>query len=154
KKGLFREDLFYRIHVIAIELPPLRERGNDILLLANHFMKKFTEELGRSAPSFSDRALKALRDYHWPGNVRELENLIQRLAVMTDQACIGVPDLPELMRFSIPWQMTCNRTLAEVEAEYIRSVLISVNNNKTKAAQILGIDRKTLRDKLQKQKFE
>lgn len=154
KKGLFREDLFYRIHVIAIELPPLRERGNDILLLANHFMKKFTEDLGRSAPSFSDRALKALRDYHWPGNVRELENLIQRLAVMTDQACIGVPDLPELMRFSIPWQMTCNRTLAEVEAEYIRSVLISVNNNKTKAAQILGIDRKTLRDKLQKQKFE
>lgn len=148
KKGLFREDLFYRIHVIAIELPPLRERGNDVLLLANHFMKKFADELERSAPRFSDRALKALRDYHWPGNVRELENLVQRLVVMTDEDYIDVPDLPELMRFSIPWRTTYNRTLAEVEAEYVRNVLVSLNGNKTKTAEILGIDRKTLRKKL------
>ncbi len=152
RKGFFREDLFYRIHVIAIELPPLRDRGNDILLLTNYFMKKFADELGRSTPRFSDRALKTLRNYHWPGNVRELENLIQRLVVMTDEECIDVPDLPELMRFSIPWQAAYNRTLAEVEAEYIGNVLGTVDDNKTKAAQILGIDRKTLREKLQKQK--
>ena len=150
KKGLFREDLFYRINVITVELPPLRERGNDILLLTRHFVKKFTEELGLPVPRFSDRALKALCEYHWPGNVRELENAIQRLVVMTDEECIDVPDLPALMRFSVPGHVTHNRTLAEAEAEYIRNVLASVNNNKTRASEILGIDRKTLREKLRK----
>lgn len=153
RKGLFREDLYYRIHVISVELPPLRERDDDILLLANHFMKKFADELGRPVPRFTDGALKAIREYIWPGNVRELENLVQRLVVMTDGEYIDIPDLPEVMRFSIPWQKTCNRTLAEVEAEYIRDTLASVDNNKTKAAEILGIDRKTLREKLQKMKI-
>jgi len=82
--------------------------------------------------------------------VRELENVIQRLLVMTDGDIIDVPDLPSLMRFSAQRDVGLNRTLAEVEVEYIRNVLASVNGNKTKAAQILGIDRKTLREKLQK----
>jgi two-component system response regulator HydG len=148
KKGVFREDLFFRINVITIEIPPLRERGDDILLLTQYFTSKFAEELGKPIPPFSDNALQVLRNYHWPGNVRELENVIQRLVVMTDSDLIEVPDLPSLMRFSALRETGLRRTLAEVEAEYIRNVLASVNGNKTRAAEILDIDRKTLREKL------
>jgi len=148
KKALFREDLFFRINVITIDLPPLRERGEDILLLIHHFTARFAEELGKSVPQFSDQALQVLRNYHWPGNVRELENVIQRLIVMTDGGLIEVPDLPSLMRFSALQGVGFHRTLAEVEEEYIRNVLASVNGNKTRASKVLGIDRKTLREKL------
>ncbi len=148
KKGVFREDLFFRINVITIEVPPLRERGDDILLLTQYFANKFAEELGKPTPRFSDNALQVLKNYNWPGNVRELENVIQRLVVMTDGDLIEVPDLPSLMRFSALRETGLHRTLAEVEAEYIRNVLASVDGNKTRAAEILGIDRKTLREKL------
>lgn len=150
RKGVFREDLFFRLNVLTIVMPPLRERGDDILLLAYHFATKFAQEFGKPIPRFSDNALQVLRNYHWPGNVRELENVVQRLVVMTDGDVIEVSDLPSLMRFSALRETGFNRTLAEVEAQYIRNVLGSVNGNKTKAAQILGIDRKTLREKLQK----
>ena len=150
KKGLFRQDLFYRLNVITIFMPPLRERGDDILLLARHFVTKFAAGLSKSPPRFSDKALQSLRNYNWPGNVRELENVIQRLVVMTDGDRIEVPDLPSLMRFSALRKMGFTRTLAEVEAEYISNVLASVEGNKTRAAEILGIDRKTLRQKLRK----
>ena len=152
KKESFREDLFYRLNVITIFMPPLRERGNDILLLARHFAANFAAELGKSVPRFSDKALKNLRNYDWPGNVRELENVIQRLVVMTDGDFIEVPDLPCLMRFSALRKTGFTRTLAEVEAEYISNVLESVDGNKTRAADILGIDRKTLRQKLKNTK--
>ena len=148
KKGAFREDLFYRLNVIAIGVPPLRERGDDILLLAKHFVARFSEEAGKPLSHFSDNALHVLRNYYWPGNVRELENVVQRLVVMTDGEHIEVPDLPTLMRFSALRKTGFTRTLAEMEAEYIRNVLASVSGNKTRAAEILGIDRKTLREKL------
>jgi DNA-binding NtrC family response regulator len=148
KKGAFREDLFFRLNVITIAIPPLRQRGNDILLLIHHFATKFAEELGKPTLRFSDNALEVLRNYYWPGNVRELENVVQRLVVMTDGDLIEVPDMPSLMRFSALRETGMNRTLAEVEAEYIRNVLASVDGNKTQAAKILGIDRKTLREKL------
>jgi DNA-binding NtrC family response regulator len=148
KKGLFREDLFFRLNVIPVRLPPLRERGNDILLLIQHFASKFASDAGKPVPRFSERALAALRGYHWPGNVRELQNVIQRLVVMCEADCIDVADLPELMRFSALRGSGLNRTLAEVEAEHINRVLASVDGNKTRAAGILGIDRKTLREKL------
>lgn len=150
KKGLFREDLFFRLNVITIDIPPLRDRGDDILLLTQHFATKFANELSKPKPRFSENALHVLRSYHWPGNVRELENVIQRLVVMTEGDLIEVPDLPSLMRFSALQKMGLNRPLAEVEAEYIRNVLASVEGNKTRAAEILGIDRKTLREKLNK----
>lgn len=150
RKGLFREDLFYRLNVITIFIPPLRERGDDILSLARHFVTKFAAESGQSPLRFSDKALQSLRSYNWPGNVRELENVIQRLVVMTDGDVIEVPDLPALMRFSALRELGLKRTLAEVEAEYISNVLSSVDGNKTLAAQILGINRKTLREKLRK----
>ncbi|NQU08734.1 MAG: sigma-54-dependent Fis family transcriptional regulator, partial [Candidatus Abyssubacteria bacterium] len=145
RMGGFREDLFYRLNVIAIALPPLRERRGDVLLLARHFAEKFAAETNKPVPQFSGQALQVLRDYYWPGNVRELGNVIQRLVVMTDGDIIDVPDMPSLMRFSALRKAGFDRTLAEVEAEYIRNVLTSVSGNKTRAAEILGIDRKTLR---------
>jgi DNA-binding NtrC family response regulator len=147
-KGVFREDLFYRLNVITIGIPPLRERGDDILLLIDYVTKKYATELGKPTPKFSERALQVLRQYQWPGNVRELENVIQRLIVMSEDDLIEVPDLPSLMRFSALRVPGLHRTLTEVEAEHIGNVLASVDGNKTKAAQILGIDRKTLREKL------
>jgi DNA-binding NtrC family response regulator len=150
KKGVFREDLYYRLNVITIDTPPLRDRNNDILLLIQHFVAKFAKTLGKPTPRFSDNALRVLKNYHWPGNVRELENVIQRLVVMTDSEMIEVPDLPSLLRFSALRKAGLNRTLAEVEAEYIQNVLASVGGNITQAAEILGIDRKTLRAKLKK----
>jgi two-component system response regulator HydG len=150
KKGLFREDLFFRLNVITIDIPSLRERGEDIFLLTQYFATKFAEILGKPKLRFSENAISVLRNYHWPGNVRELENVVQRLVVMTEGDLIEVPDLPSLMRFSALQKTGLNRTLSEVEAEYIRNVLTSVGGNKTKAAEILGIDRKTLREKLSK----
>ncbi|NIM97875.1 MAG: response regulator [candidate division Zixibacteria bacterium] len=150
RKGVFREDLFFRLNVLTIAMPALRERGDDILLLAHHFVAKFAEEFGKPTPRFSDHALQVLRNYHWPGNVRELENVVQRLVVMTDGDLVEVSDLPSLMRFTALRETGLNRTLLEVEAEYVRNVLASVKGNKTKASKILGIDRKTLREKLKR----
>jgi len=151
QKGLFREDLFYRLNVIPIEIPPLRKRNDDILLLLNYFAEKFAEELAKAPPAFSPEALEVLRNYGWPGNVRELGNVIQRLVLMSEEDVIEVPDLPPLMRFSALSGSGLNRKLADVEAEYINNVLTSVEGNKTRAAKILGITRKTLREKLKKQ---
>lgn len=148
RKELFREDLYFRLNVITIDLPPLRERGDDVLLLIRHFAGRFAAELGKPVPSFSDRALRVLQRYRWPGNVRELENVVQRLVVMADGNSVDVPDLPSLMRFSALEKGGFDRPLAEVESEYIRNVLASVDGNRTRAAEILGIDRKTLREKL------
>lgn len=148
QKGSFREDLFFRLNVLTIPVPPLRERGDDILLLTRHFIQKFSREMGRMAPNFTAEALATLKRYEWPGNVRELENLIQRLLVMVDAETIDIPDLPQHMRFSVLHGRRLNRTLAEVEQEYISQVLASVNGNISKASKILGIDRKTLRNKL------
>jgi two-component system response regulator HydG len=147
-KSAFREDLFYRLNVVGITLAPLRERNNDVLLLARHFAAKFAEEHGKPAPQFSDSALRVLKSYKWPGNVRELKNVIKRLVVMSDESSVDVPDLPQLMRFSALSETGLDRTLADVEAEHVRNVLASVDGNKTRAAEILGIDRKTLREKL------
>lgn len=152
KKELFRQDLFFRLSVITISVPPLSERGNDVLILARYFASKFAQEMDKPPVRFSDDALKALKNYDWPGNVRELENVVQRLVVMTDGEVVDAPDLPSLMRFSVPRQKGVHRTLAEMEREHIRNVLASVHGNKTRAAVILGIDRKTLREKLKEAK--
>jgi DNA-binding NtrC family response regulator len=148
ERQLFREDLFFRLNVIPIEVPPLRERGDDILILVRHFAEKYARELGRPVPRLTDAVLASFLAYPWPGNVRELENIVQRLMVMTEGGEIDVPSLPEAMRFSAPRAASIHRPLAEVEAEHIRGVLASVDGNKTLAARILGIDRKTLREKL------
>ncbi len=150
EKDAFRKDLFFRLNVINITIPPLRERRDDVLLLANYFTSKYAKEYEKEPPVISDNAMEVLRDYPWPGNVRELENVIQRLTVMGDSDVIDVSDLPSLMRFSALRDTGLDRSLSEVEAEYIRNVLVSVNGNKSRAAQILKIDRKTLREKIKK----
>jgi DNA-binding NtrC family response regulator len=148
KRQVFREDLYFRLNVITIEVPPLRARGKDILLLARHFAEVFAREQGHPAPKFSDSVIESFLTYQWPGNVRELQNVVQRLVVMAEGEVIDVPSLPSVMRFSAPRPAGLHRTLAEVEAEHIRTVLTSVEKNKSLAAKILGIDRKTLREKL------
>lgn len=152
KAGTFREDLYYRLNVIPINIPPLRERGEDILLLINYFKTKYSKEVRKKIPEFSDNILKNFKNYYWPGNVRELENIIHRLVVMTDDDLIDLPDLPIIMRYSASVKNDVNRTLSEIEKEHIINVVSSVDGNKTKAAEILGIDRKTLREKLKKNK--
>ncbi len=150
KSGKFREDLFFRLNVLTISVPALRDRGDDILLLIKHFAQKSSREMEKPAPVFSDNALQALKSYSWPGNVRELENIITRLIVMTDSDRIESSDLPSLMRFSPCVNASEWCSLAELETEHIRRVLEGVQGNKSKAAQILGIDRKTLREKIKR----
>ncbi len=153
-QGHFREDLFYRLNVITIDIPPLRERDDDVIILAKYFLEKYSKEIGRTPPTMTENALLALKNYLWPGNVRELENFVHRLVIMSDHAIIDVPDLPESMRYCIQIDKGFTKSLKEMETEYIRNVLASVDGNKSKAAQILGIDRKTLRTKLQDESSE
>lgn len=135
----------------VVHLPPLRERGDDVLLLARHFLLRTARDTGLPSPHFSDRALAALRKYHWPGNVGELEAVVGTLAGTVEGGQIDVPDLPSLMRFSALRDGGTHRSLAEVELQHIQEILTAVGGNKTKAAEILGIDRKTLREKLKSQ---
>jgi DNA-binding NtrC family response regulator len=150
KKEHFREDLFYRLNVIDIHIPPLRERPEDVPPLVNYFVSLLCREMKQKPPTFSDKALEALINYSWPGNIRELENLLQRLLVIVENDLIDVADLPHPMRFCIGQSAGAQKTLAEMEAEHIARVLAEVDNNKTRAAEILGIDRKTLREKLKR----
>jgi DNA-binding NtrC family response regulator len=131
----------------AIWLPPLRERGEDVVILARHFARHYAGALGRPVPELTDSVLEVFRSYPWPGNVRELRGIVRDL-VTSDLAAVSVPDLPPRMRFSAFRDAGWNRSLAEVEAEHVRRVLAAVDGNKTRAAEILGIDRKTLREKL------
>jgi two-component system, NtrC family, response regulator HydG len=153
KQGLFREDLYYRLNVINIHIPPLRERGDDVVLLANHFLHKYAREMGRQVPVFSDSVLQIFRRYEWPGNVRELENLVQRLIIMCDRPIIAPADLPAFMKGGLSISKGFERSLEAVEREYILDVLNYVKGNKTKAAAILDIDRKTLRRKIDGTEF-
>jgi len=150
QKGLFREDLFFRLNIVALTVPPLRERGDDIILLARYFAEKYANENGTQVPEFTDRAISAFLNYHWPGNVRELENAIHRIVVMEDSAMIDMQHLPPAMRTTIPVNTGSLQTLQEMEQNHIRQTLTLSKGNKTRAAEILGIDRKTLREKLKK----
>ncbi|HEY5750197.1 MAG TPA: sigma-54 dependent transcriptional regulator [Chryseolinea sp.] len=153
KKGLFREDLYYRLNIISIDLPPLRERGDDLLQLLDFFLSKYVHELGKPPMKFTPKALRALQAYAWPGNVRELQNLIHRVVILAEDNSIDIPDLPESFRFSGVRTKGLDRPLEEVEREYIQDALAAHKNNISKTALVLGIDRKTLRDKLKKYKL-
>ncbi len=146
-QGKFREDLYYRLNVISIEIPPLRERENDIVALIRFFNKKFSTEQSKPKLKFDRNVIEVLNKYTWPGNVRELENFIQRLVVMHDDT-ISLSDLPDYVKSKIQVEENTTLSLKEMEKKYILKVLSANDNNKTKAAEILGIDRKTLREKL------
>jgi two-component system response regulator HydG len=161
EEGRFREDLYYRINVIQIDLPPLRERGTDILLLAQHFINHFAIRSDKQIAGISNEVSEKLLNYTWPGNVRELRNTIERAVVLTRYKKISVDDLPEKIRnykasnFLVgsdnPGELV---PIHEVERHYILHVLKTVGGNKTLAARVLNLDRKTLYRKLQHYKIE
>lgn len=142
----FREDLFYRLNVVLIELPPLRDRRSDIPLLISHFIKKYNQQFGMSVSLTDPKVLEIFNQYPFPGNVRELENIIERAIALSDDKTITVEDLPEdLFAFSIEdMKEKTWLSLKDHEREYIRCVLNETGNNKVKAAEILQVSRTTL----------
>ncbi|HEX7939257.1 MAG TPA: sigma-54 dependent transcriptional regulator [Gemmatimonadaceae bacterium] len=153
KTGRFRSDLYYRLNVIAIHLPPLRQRREDIPILAEHFLHRSGQAQGQPPKRLSSEALAALQEYQWPGNVRELENALERAVILTPGERIGVDVLPERIteRKTEPLvsaRQPANPTLEAVERAYITWVLQSVAGNKSRAAEMLGIDPSTLYRKL------
>ncbi|MDQ7917447.1 sigma-54 dependent transcriptional regulator [Mesonia sp. MT50] len=149
KQGTFREDLYYRLNVVDIDVPSLQQRKEDIPLLAQHFLTKYAKEYAKDKLKLSDRIYKVFQRYAWPGNIRELENCIQKLIIMNDDQA-DLPQLPAHFKYKIePTGEEQFMALEQMEKQYIQKVLSSVNNNKTKAAEILKINRKTLRNKLE-----
>ncbi len=152
KQGNFREDLYYRLNVIPVIMPPLGKRQNDIPLLARHFQKQFAAESGVKARDFSSEAMRRLLEYNWPGNVRELENSIEHAAVLNKGARIEVSHLPSVLQTPISRTSKPSRgkTMKENEKRLLTKALDECNWNKTRAARRLGISRSTLYDKLKK----
>ncbi len=149
KSGNFREDLYYRLNVINIALPPLRERREDIDDLSRHFLKKYSKKLSKSILDLTPEALELLSAYRWPGNVRELENVIERAVILCESDRLGAEDL-SIPTPAVVAELGTNPSLEEMEKAYILRVLKEANNNQSRASQLLGIDRKTLYLKLKK----
>lgn len=148
KQDTFREDLFYRLTVVEIEVAPLRDRKEDIPLLVDKFLFKYGVEYKDRFIKITPEAMAIIQRYNFPGNIRELENIVQRAVIMSDKL-IEVTHLPEHLKMDIDFPQEGLVPLKEIEKRYIKKVLAATQNNKTKAAQILGIDRKTLRIKLE-----
>lgn len=147
QNGTFREDLYYRINVVNIKTTPLRERKEDIIPLINNFIAKYSIEYDKPDILINEKVIGILVRYSWPGNIRELENIIQRMIIMSDDI-IDLPQVPEYLKYAIPVKTVLLKSLREYEKEQILKVLAAVGNNKTKAANILQIDRKTLNQKI------
>jgi DNA-binding NtrC family response regulator len=161
KEGSFREDLFYRLSVIPLRIPPLRERSEDILYLAEHFLGKYNQENGKNIKGIDPEAMKALKTYDWPGNVRELENCMERAVVMAESDRIRLSDLPLALQSGkieeagpfegeskkgVSWELC--RPIREIEKEYILRTLEEMKGNRTRTAEVLEISVRGLRDKL------
>ena len=143
--GRFRDDFFYRINVFRIQVPPLRERPEDIVLLAEHFRAKFSSQMNRRIGGFEEDAMAALCSYPWPGNVRELQNAVERAVVVCRGDELQLPHFPILSGFR-----ERDDSLQAIEADHVRRVLVACSFNVTRAAEILGIDRVTLYSKMKK----
>ena len=154
--GGFRRDLYFRLRVVEIAVPPLRKRQDDIAPLAGHFLERFAREVGRRIEGFTPAAVAAMQDYHWPGNIRELRNCVERAVVLAPTPLIDVSDLAlstlaspgDTGRIAVATAEFEPATLAEVEQRHILATLESTGGNKTKAARLLGIERSTLDRKL------
>ncbi|WP_027177621.1 sigma-54 interaction domain-containing protein [Maridesulfovibrio bastinii] len=180
--GRFREDLFYRLNVIPLHLPPLRERGGDVLLLASHFLKRFCQDKSRDVLKFADQTRDMLVSYSWPGNVRELENFMERLSILCDGDEVGIDDLPEKILKSVglepkkkavdiavgpagfSWPTLDDMSeygdgelkefLDRIETKLLLEALQKSAGVKNKAAEMLGVKRTTLIEKIKKKKLE
>ena len=155
REGKFRQDLYYRLHVVEILVPPLRERGKDCLQLAEYFLAQFNQEMGRRIEGFSDEAKKTLLEYSWPGNIRELKNVVERAVVLNTKNHIDVSDLAlspasETRTSGSPSADAVEMTLAALEQIHIERVLRHTDGNKSRASAILGIERSTLDRKLKR----
>ena len=153
KEGNFREDLLYRLQVVPINLPSLRERKEDISLLVEYFVEKFSQKMKKPKKAISHQAMEKLCQYSWPGNVRELENTIERAIVLSDRETIELDDLFPSSHYITPQEEPDPaglKTLSEMEKEHIIRTLHKLQGNKSKTAESLGIDRKTLRVKMKK----
>lgn len=155
-KGEFREDLFYRLNVLPVTIPPLRERPEDVAPLATHFVEMLCRELGQPPREISREAIRALEHYAWPGNARELENVLERVLLLEDAATIGPDQLPLEFRGLAPQRgrafvlPAAGFNLDEIEREFICQALDRAAGNKTRAAKLLGLSRDTLRYRLEK----
>lgn len=161
EKGTFREDLYYRLNVIPINLPPLRERRPDIPLLLSHFLALFNEQKGKKVENISDKAMEILMSYSWAGNIRELKNLVERIVVLKEEGGILPEDLPKKLRendsrrhlpnIEISDEGICfNTAVNEFEKALILQSLVKTNGVKNKAAQLLSLNRTTLVEKIKK----
>jgi len=157
KAGHFREELLYRINVINISMPALRERRDDIPLLANHFLRKYEKSLNRTGMRFSRGAMRVMVDYAWPGNVRELENTVERAVILAETNVIHSHDVPDKLRGTAAGWNTIEGsgiTLEELEHQHIKRVMDKVGGDKVKAAQALGIHLSTLYRKVERYRLE
>jgi transcriptional regulator with GAF, ATPase, and Fis domain len=172
REGKFREDLYYRLNVIPLSLPPLREKIEDIPLLVNHFVQEFAKKRKRESLTFSAEALQCLMSHRWPGNVRELENLIERLTILVSRDIVTAPDLPEkfqqitisqtpdgldtrrAMDFNFPeYGIDINSVVENMERNLILKALEKTGGIKNRAAKLLGLNRTTLIEKMKKMKI-
>ena len=152
-EGRFREDLYYRLNEVTVQVPPLRERAADVVVLASFFLNRFATEYGRSARGFSATALAALRDHPWPGNVRELENRVKRAIVMTDGPLLSAADLGLAAPGEDTQSLTIRDARARAEREVLQLALAQAGSNLSKAAKLLGISRPTLYDLMQQHRI-
>jgi two-component system response regulator HydG len=157
EEGRFREDLYFRLNVVLLELPPLRARGSDVLLLAQHFLEIFSGRMAKKVVGLSSEAAGQIMAYAWPGNVRELRNCLERAVALARYEQITVDDLPDKVRTYKPSHVVTPGVdpaellpMDEVERRYVMKVLEAVGGNRTQAAQVLGFDRKTLYRKLRR----
>jgi two-component system nitrogen regulation response regulator NtrX len=152
ERSTFRDDLYYRLNVIPIAVPPLRSRGNDIVVLAEHFLRRFSAETGTPRKRLSSGAASKLKAYHWPGNVRELRNVIERLAILLRGDTIEVEDIQLGTRVAAPPEIATDLTLKEArdafEKQYILSRLKEFAGNVSRTADALGVERSNLYRKL------
>ena len=150
KVGRFREDLFYRLNVISIRVPPLRERKDDLSKLIQHFLKHYAAKHGRNVQRISPEALAVLKAYEYPGNARELANIIERAVIVADGKRVEETDLPDGLKAAVRAQERKKKpqSLAQLEAAYIAEILAATGGNKAESARILGISRKNLYEKI------
>jgi DNA-binding NtrC family response regulator len=162
RDGKFREDLFYRLNVVTVDLPPLRARGDDVVLLARYFAERFSREFKKPIDSIDERALARLREYNWPGNVRELRNSIERAVLLCKGATVMAEDIVvggggngrawsgDLEHMTLPEEGFDLKRLGLLEARLLRQALERTHNNQVRAAQLLNVSRDRLRYRLQK----
>jgi DNA-binding NtrC family response regulator len=156
KNGRFREDLFYRLNVLNIRVPPLRERRDDLSQLIEHFLKHYSDKHGRDVQRLSPAARAVLKAYDYPGNARELANVIERAVIVATGKKVEAEDLPAGLSAAVSAQLRKAKpqSLAEVEADYIAEILGTTGGNKAECARILGISRKNLYEKIARYRLQ